>query len=148
MSQTIAQNKKAFFNFSISDTYEAGICLKGAEVKSIRAGKISLNNSYIIIKKQEAWLIDCHINPFPLALHQPPDPNRNRKLLLNKREIKQLSAKIEQKGFSILPLKIFFKNQRVKIQIGLGKAKKLHDKRENLKQKAQDLEIKRSIKHG
>lgn len=147
MVQNVCQNKKAYFNFNITDKLEAGLCLKGSEVKSIREGKISLNNSYIVIKEKEAWLIECHINPFPLAFHDPPEPNRKRKLLLSRKEINQLSAKIEQKGFAILPLKIYFKNQRVKLQIGLGKAKKLHDKREDLKQKAQLMDIKRSIKN-
>lgn len=147
MGQSIAQNKKAYFNFVITDKYEAGICLVGAEVKSIRDGKISLANSYIQIKDQEAWLIACHINPFPLALHHIPDPDRQRKLLLHKREIKQLAAKAEQKGYAILPLKIYFKDQRVKLQIGLGKSKNLQDKRESLKEKAQKKDMERTLKY-
>ena len=146
MSATVAQNKKAYFNFFISDTFEAGVVLKGSEVKSIRAGKISLANSYIQLKQGEAWLIDCHITPFPLAQHQPPHPERARKLLLKKQEIYQLLGKVEQKGFTIVALSIYFKQQRVKCKIGLAKAKKLHDKREKLKKEAQNLDIKRALK--
>ena len=146
MSSTLAQNKKAYFNFFISETYEAGLVLKGSEVKSIRAGKITLANSYIQLKQGEAWLIDCHISPFPLAHHQPPHPERQRKLLLKKQELNQLIGKVEQKGFTIVALSIYFKQQRVKCKIGLAKAKKLHDKREKLKKEAQHLDMKRALK--
>ena len=139
--KNIATNKKAFFNYLILEKYEAGIVLKGYEAKSIRAGKTTLQESFGKIIKNEIWLINCHIPPYLEASYQNLSPTRDRKLLLHKTEIKKITDKITIKGFSLIPLNLYFKNQNVKIELGLGKPKKLFDKRESLKEKTLQKEI-------
>lgn len=132
----IAVNKKAYHNYFISDETEAGLVLEGSEVKSIRAGHISLNESYVKIIKGEAFLINAYIKPYENAGMFVPDSRRNRKLLLHKKQLLNFQKKVEADGFAILPIKVYFdKNNRVKLQIALGKGKKLYDKRETLKKR-------------
>ena len=141
--KTIAQNKKGYFDYEISDKFEAGIQLLGGEIKSIRTGKVSIKESYARIIKSEAWLLGCHITPFKGVTQDIPDPVRNRKLLLHKREIKKLLGKIQEKGFTLIPLKLYISNRNLaKIELGLAKARKKFDKRNVLKEKAikRDLE--------
>lgn len=133
-SATIALNKKARFEYYIEDEYEAGLVLEGWEVKSLRAGKINLSDSHVIVKYGEAFLLGAQIQPLPTAsAHLFPDANRTRKLLLNRRELNQLIGSVERQGYTLIPLSLYWKNNRVKIKIALAKGKKSHDKRESIK---------------
>ena len=127
---TIAQNKKARHEYFIQENYEAGIALEGWEVKSLRAGRISLVESYVTLKEGEAFLFGAHITPLPTAsTHIQPEPLRTRRLLMHRRELDRLIGMVERKGYTLVPLAVYWKNSRVKLDIGLGKGKKLHDKR-------------------
>jgi SsrA-binding protein len=127
---TIVDNKKAFHEYFIEERYEAGLMLEGWEVKAIRAGRSNLKESYVVLKQEEVWLIGCHISPLPTAsTHIHPDPVRSRKLLLHAHEIRKLIGKVQQAGYTLMPLNLHFSKGRVKIEIGLAKGKKLHDKR-------------------
>jgi SsrA-binding protein len=126
----IVDNKKAFHEYFIEERYEAGLMLEGWEVKSIRAGRSQLKEAYVVLKKEEVWLIGCHISPLPTAsTHINPDPVRSRKLLLHAHEIRKLIGKVQQAGYTLMPLNLHFSKGRVKLEIGLAKGKKLHDKR-------------------
>lgn len=126
----IAENKKAFHDYFIEERYEAGLVLEGWEVKAIRAGRVQLKESYVVLKKGEVWLIGCHVSPLPTAsTHVKPDPTRSRKLLLHAAEIKRLIGKVERAGYTLVPLDLHYKKGRIKLEIGLAKGKKLHDKR-------------------
>lgn len=126
----IALNKKARFEYTIESTYEAGLVLEGWEVKSLRAGRAQLTESYVIIKRGEAWLLGAHFTPLKTAsTHVSADPNRTRKLLLNRTELDTLIGAVERKGYALVPLKLFWKKGRAKLDIGLAKGKKQHDKR-------------------
>ena len=142
----ICQNKKAFHNYFIEETYQAGISLLGSEVKSLREGKVNLGDSHGDIKRSEVFLVDAHINPYPQANRLNHDPLRTRKLLLHKREIKRLIGKVEQRGYTLIPLKLYFVNGKVKVDLGLAKGKKLYDKRETLKKKMMEREMERGRK--
>ena len=127
---TIAQNKKARHEYFIQENYEAGIALEGWEVKSLRASRISLVESYVTLKEGEAFLFGAHITPLPTAsTHIQPEPLRTRRLLMHRRELDRLIGMVERKGYTLVPLAVYWKNSRVKLDIGLGKGKKLHDKR-------------------
>jgi len=126
----IVDNKKAFHEYFIEERYEAGLMLLGWEVKAIRAGRSQLKEAYVVLKKEEVWLIGCHISPLPTAsTHIKPDPVRSRKLLLHAHEIRKLIGKVQQAGYTLMPLNLHFSKGRVKLEIGLAKGKKLHDKR-------------------
>jgi len=126
----IVDNKKAFHEYFIEERYEAGLMLEGWEVKAIRAGRSQLKEAYVVLKKEEVWLIGCHISPLPTAsTHIHPDPVRTRKLLLHAHEIRKLIGKVQQAGYTLMPLNLHFSKGRVKLEIGLAKGKKLHDKR-------------------
>lgn len=142
----VTNNKKAFHNFFISDLYECGIELKGSEVKSIRNGGVSLNESFVQIKNGEVFVNNMYIKPYENTANFVVDSHRIRKLLLHKAEIEKLERKVKEKGFSIVPTKVYFKNGNVKIEIGLAKGKKLYDKREVLKEKSVKKEIERESK--
>lgn len=143
----ITNNKKAFHNFFVSDLLEAGIELKGGEIKSVVEGKISLSDSYVEIKKGEAILKNCYIAPIDDISKSDSLTKRSRRLLLHKAEILKLERKIMEKGFSIVPTKVYFSNGKVKVEIGLAKGKKLYDKRQVLKDKAVQRDIDRAIKN-
>lgn len=133
-SASIALNKKAHFDYFIENEYEAGLVLEGWEVKSLRAGKINLSDAHVIIKYGEAFLLGAQIQPLPTAAsHLSPEANRTRKLLLNRRELNQLIGSVERQGYTIVPLSLYWKNNRVKIKIALAKGKKTHDKRDTIK---------------
>jgi SsrA-binding protein len=142
----ITKNKKAFHNYEISEKIEAGIILQGCEVKSIREHKVRLSDSFAKVVKNELWLLNCHINPYKGSTHITPDPLRNRKLLLHKKQVLKLASKIQEKGFTLVPLKLYIKDNLVKIELGLGKAKKLFDKRKTLKEKSVNREIQKGLK--
>ncbi|MBZ0104898.1 MAG: SsrA-binding protein SmpB [Sulfuricella denitrificans] len=128
---SIAQNKKAFHDFFIEERYETGMVLEGWEVKAIRAGRANLKESYVIIRSGELFLIGCHISPLPTAsTHVHPDPVRTRKLLLHAEEISKLIGKVERAGYTLVPLDLHYSKGRIKLEIGLAKGKKQHDKRD------------------
>ena len=144
MRKFIAKNKKARFDYEILDTLIAGISLFGHEVKSIRAGKISLNESFAKIISGELWLVGAHINQYKQNTNKLYDPTRSRKLLVKRKEIDFLLGKTKEKGLTIIPLAVFLQdNKLVKIELGVGRGKKLHDKRETIKRREQDRDIKR-----
>lgn len=142
----ISQNKKAQHNFFVSDFVEAGISLQGCEVKSIRNGGIVINDAFVVIQNGQAILKNCYIAPYDHSSTLNTETSRNRKLLLHKEEILKLEKKTKEKGFSIIPTKVYFSKGRVKVEIGLAKGKKLYDKRQSLKDKAVKREIERAIK--
>lgn len=131
----VSDNKKARFNYQIIETYEAGLVLTGSEVKSIRAGHVSLRESYVSFKNHEAFLQGANIKIFNSSSYNNHEPERLRKLLLHREELEKMKAKIDQKGLTAVPTKIYFKGGRIKVEIGLGKGKKMHDKRESIKKK-------------
>ena len=143
----ITNNKKAYHEYFIEDSFEAGIVLVGSEVKSIRGGGISLADSFVNIKNNEVFLKNAYIKPFEKTTAFTPDARRDRKLLLNKREILKLTRGIKEKNYAIVPLKVYLKNNLVKVEIALAKGKKLYDKKETLKQKAIDRQIKQETKN-
>ena len=146
-TKIISDNRKARFLYEILETYEAGIELVGTEVKSIRAGRVNLADGYAFIKDGEAWLTNVHISLYQgSSQYFNHEPKRTRKLLLHRKEINQLIGKIEQKGLTLVPLKLYFKGSRVKVGIGLGKGKKLHDKRETVKRRQDQREMSRAMK--
>jgi SsrA-binding protein len=142
----LCQNKKAFHDYSINDVLEAGIVLLGPEVKSLRDGRSSLVDGYARIKNGEVFLHNFHIAPYPFAHNLNLDPKRTRKLLLNKQEIRRLIGKTKEKGYTLIPLKVYFSNSRAKVEIGLAKGKKKVDKRHALKEKEQKREIEQARK--
>jgi SsrA-binding protein len=143
----VGDNRQARFLYEILETYEAGIELKGTEVKSIREGKANLRDGYALIRNGEAWLLNVHISPhLTTSQYFNHDPRRTRKLLLHKKEIVKLIGKVEQQGLTLVPLKMYLKQGRVKLSIGLAKGKKLHDKREDLKQRQDKREMERAMK--
>lgn len=140
-------NRKASFNYFIEETYEAGIVLTGTEIKSIRAGKCNIKDSYVIIKNNEAYLLNTHISQYEQGNIFNHDENRTRKLLLNKKEILKLNNKLVLEGYTLIPLKIYFVKSRAKILIGVCKGKKNYDKRETIKEKDIERELNKSAKY-
>lgn len=145
MIKNIAKNPVARHNYIITDTLKAGIVLTGTEIKSIRNGKVNLKDSYAGIKNGEAYIYSMHISPYEQGNIFNKDPLRDRKLLLNKREIFRLSGLINQKGYTLVPISLYFKNNIVKLELGIGKGKKLYDKREDLKKKDSEMYIKKHM---
>ena len=146
MENTVATNRKAYHDYHIQETYEAGISLLGTEVKSLREGRANLKDSYAIIKDGELFLFNCHISPYSHGNIQNHDPLRTRKLLLHKKEISKLWGKISQQGLTLIPLKIYFKGGKAKVAIGLAKGKKQYEKRESIKEREAKREIERHMK--
>ena len=146
MSELIAKNPTAHHNYFIEDTMEAGIVLTGTEIKSIRAGQVNLKDSYASIKNGQAYIYGMHISPYEHGSIFNKDPLRDRKLLLNKREINRLNGLIKQKGYSLIPISLYFKNSYVKLELGVGKGKKLYDKREDIAKKDAERKIERAMK--
>jgi len=142
----IAQNKTARINYFIEDTMEAGISLVGTEVKAMREGKVNLKDSYAMVEDGEVFVHDMHVSPYSHGNRMNHDPLRKRKLLLHGREIKRLYGKSRERGLALIPLKLYFKNGRVKLELGIGKGKKLYDKREDIKGQAARREIERGMR--
>ena len=141
------KNRSAYFEYFIDDKYLAGMVLNGTEVKSLRTGKASFNDSYCLFNGGELWLKSFHIAEYSFGTVNNHDPLRERKLLLSKRELKKIETKLKEKGYTLVPLRLFFNEKNIaKIEIGLGKGKKMHDKRETIKQRDTEREIKRYIK--
>ena len=142
----IAVNRKARFNYFIEDEYEAGLVLKGTEVKSLRLGKANLKDAYARVQNGEVFVHQMHIAPYPFAYYENHDPVRVRKLLLHKREIKKLYAKVNEKGHSLIPLKLYFKDGKAKVTIALAKGKRKYDKREAIKRRDEQRDLDRERK--
>lgn len=144
---TIALNKKAKFDFFIEERFEAGLALQGWEVKSLRAGKVQIRDSYILLKDDEAYLFGALITPLPTAsTHIQPEPLRNRKLLLHRRELSKLIGAVERKGYALVPTAMYWKAGKVKVEIGLAQGKKAHDKRQSIKERDWQRESQRILK--
>ena len=143
----IATNKKANFDYFIKDKYEAGIELMGSEVKSLREAQANLKESYVVIRKNQAWISGMHINPYSNTGHEGHDPLRNRRLLLNKREILKIKQNIDQKGLTAVPLKLYFNNNGwAKLEIGLAKGKKVFDKKNSIKERDIKRDMQRELR--
>ena len=140
-------NRQASFNYFIEDTYEAGIVLKGTEIKSIRAGKCNIKDSYVIIRNSEAFLLNAHISPYEQGNIFNHEETRTRKLLLNKKEILKLNDKLNIEGYTLIPLKIYFVKSRAKVLVGVCKGKKNYDKRESIKEKDLQRELSKNAKY-
>ena len=141
----VATNKKAYHDYFIEETFEAGIQLVGSEVKSIRNGGVNLKDSFAIVKNGELFLINAHISPYKMGSFYNPDPRRERRLLMHKREIDRIAGKVQQKGYSIVVTKMYFKQSLVKVEVALAKGKELHDKRNALKEKQLNREVSRAL---
>jgi len=144
--KVVATNRKARHDYFLTDTYEAGISLKGSEIKSIRAGQISIKEAYVQIENQEAWLINAHIAPYEQASYLGHDPRRNRKLLLHRKEIDRLWDAVRKKGVTIVPTRVYLKNGRAKIEIAVGRGKKQYDKRQDLAKRDAQREMERNLR--
>ena len=142
----IAQNKKAFHDYHIEESFEAGIVLTGTEVKSLRAGRANLRDSYASVKENELWLIGVHISPYEQASVFNHDPLRNRKLLVHRHELKRLVGKIQRAGYTLVPTKMYFKDGRAKVEIALAKGKATYDKRQDLAKKQAQRDIERAFR--
>ncbi len=149
MGETVARNKKAFHDYEILERFEAGLELKGSEVKALRAGRVNLKDSFVKIIKNEAFLLNAHVSYFETTnSYFKPDERRDRKLLLHRKEINKLIGKVSQDGLSIVPISIYFNHKNLaKVQIALAKGKKLHDKRETLKKRQADRDARSAMKN-
>jgi len=145
--RVVSTNRKAYHDYFIDETYEAGIVLQGSEIKSVRAGRVSLKEAYVRIDENlEAWLIDAHIAPYELATHFNHEPRRPRKLLLHKQEILRLWNKVRQKGVTIIPLRMYLKNGKAKVEIAVARGKKKYDKRAEIARREMEREIQRELR--
>jgi len=146
---TVAYNKEAKAEYDIIETYEAGIVLEGPEVKTLRNKQtVSFKDSFVRIENGEAWLYNLYIAPYKYATIKPPDPLRTKKLLLHKREILRLMGKVKEKGYTIIPLRVYFKNGKAKVEIALARGKKAYDRREELRQRDLERQLRRELKEG
>mgnify|MGYP001623836493 CR=1 FL=1 len=145
-NKQIAKNPTAYHNYDIKDTIETGIVLYGTEIKSIRNGKVNLKDSYAIIKNGELYVLGMHISPYEHGNIFNKDPLRNRKLLIHKKEINKLIGLTKQKGYSLVPIRLYFKGNFVKLELGIGKGKKLYDKRQDIAKKDAELRMKKALK--
>jgi SsrA-binding protein len=143
--QLIVKNRRATFDYDIEDRYEAGISLVGSEVKSMRAGKVDVSDAYVVVERGEAWLKQMFIAPFEQASAFPHEPRRSRKLLLHAREIEQIHQALDRGGHTGVPMRLYFKDGRVKVEIGIGKGKKKYDKRADIAKKDADREARAAI---
>ena len=144
-STALAVNKKARHLYELSEFLEAGISLTGPEVKSIRAGKVNFIDSYVEFRRGEAWLVSLHVAPYANAGYVPQDPDRPRRLLLHAREIGRLAGTVAQKGLTVVPVRLYFSRGKVKVEIALGRGKKLHDHRDTLKRRAEERDMAREL---
>ena len=146
--KVIATNRKAFHNFTILETYEAGLVLRGTEVKSLRDSQVNFKDCYASIDNGEAWLIGCHISPYHHGSDANHDPERTRKLLLHQKEIGRLLGKVAERGLTIVPLRLYFKGGRAKVELGLARGKKLHDKRATIRERDERREMAKEAREG
>ncbi len=149
--KVVATNRRARFEYELLDTYEAGIVLRGPEVKSLRAGKVSLADAYAVVRRGEAFLVSAHINPYEEAGRENSNPRRERKLLLHRAEIARLSGDVSERGFTLVPVSIYFKDGKAKVELALARGKKLHDKRQTIRRREEEREVQRTLRgrrHG
>jgi SsrA-binding protein len=146
--RAIATNRRARYEYEILETLEAGLVLRGTEVKSLRAGLVNFKDSYATVRSGEVWLLGCHISPYSHGTDANHAPERDRKLLLHDREIKRLAGKIAERGLTLVPLKLYFKNGRAKLEVGLARGKKLHDKRSALREREVRREMDKAARAG
>jgi SsrA-binding protein len=144
--KTVATNRKARHDYFIDETYEVGIVLTGTEIKSVRAGRVNLRDSYVQVQNGELWLIDTHIAPYEQAGYGGHEPKRSRKLLMQRREINRLQGKVQEKGYTVIPLRIYLKNNKwAKVEIALARGKKLYDKRQAIRKRDAQREMEREL---
>ncbi|HET7380146.1 MAG TPA: SsrA-binding protein SmpB [Gaiellales bacterium] len=146
--RVVATNRRARHEYEILETFEAGLVLRGTEVKSLRAGTVNFKDSYVTVRNNEAWLVGCHVSPYSHGTDANHEPERDRKLLLHAREITRLVGKIAEKGLTVVPLKLYFKQGRIKLEIGLARGKKLHDKRATLRERETRREMEKAARAG
>jgi SsrA-binding protein len=146
-TKTVASNRRARHDYEIQEVFEAGLVLLGSEVKSLRGGRADLKDSYGMVQDGEMWLVGAHISPYSFAWEGGHDPERPRKLLLNRHEIERIRAKLEQRGLTLIPLSMYFKEGRAKVEVGLARGKAQHDKRESLRRAQADREMRRAMRH-
>jgi SsrA-binding protein len=144
--KVIATHRRARFDYEILERLEAGLVLLGPEVKSLRAGKASLSDAYALIRRGEAFLENLHISPYPQAGRDNPDPKRQRKLLMHRKEIARLEGRVAERGFTLVPLSLYFREGRVKVELALARGKRQHDKREAIKERESDRELARATR--
>jgi SsrA-binding protein len=145
--KVLCANRQAAHQYFLLERYEAGMALTGTEVKSVRSGKANLKDSYATLQKGEAWLFNCHISPYEYGNRQNHDPLRKRKLLLHKHELRRLTGKVEERGLTLIPTKLYLVKGRIKCEVALARGKKLHDKRETERRKTADREARQAIKY-
>jgi SsrA-binding protein len=144
--KVIATNRKARHEYHFHDTYEAGLVLMGSEIKSIRAGRVSLREGFVLFEGGEAWLVNVHIAPYDPASQQSHEPRRRRKLLLHRREIDRLRSRVQEKGYTVIPIKLYLKDGRAKVEIALGRGKRQYDKRQTLAKRDSKRRVERALK--
>ena len=144
--RTVATNRRARHEYLILETVEAGLVLRGTEVKALRAGHVTFKDSYATVRNGEAWLLGCHISPYSHGTDANHDPERDRKLLLHRREIARLTGKIAERGLTLVPLRLYFKRGRAKVELGLARGRKLHDKRSALREREVRREMDKAIR--
>ena len=144
--KTVATNRKAYHNYRIEDSVEAGIVLTGTEIKSIRAGRVNLGDAYVRFEGGELWLVNAHIARYEAGSYLSHEPTRPRKLLLHREQINSLTSKVAEKGFTLVPLKLYIKDSIAKVEVALAKGKKLYDKRESIARRETEREIERTVK--
>ena len=145
MSETVALNRKARHNYEITDTFEAGIVLTGTEIKSVRAGKVTLSDAYARVERGEAWLFNAHIAPFDQGNRYNHEPKRDRKLLLHRTEIDALIGKVAAKGLTVVPLRLYLSRGRAKVELGLARGKQLHDRRRDIAERQSRRDVEREL---
>jgi SsrA-binding protein len=143
----IAANRKALHDYIIEDTYEAGIALTGTEIKSVRASRVNLRDGYVQLRNGEAWLLNVHISPYDFGNRENHEPRRERKLLLHSQEIRKLQSKVAERGWTVVPLRMYLKAGRAKVEIALARGKRLYDKREAVAERDMDRELQRALKN-
>lgn len=144
--KVVASNRKAYHEYTFTDTFEAGLVLRGTEIKSIRGGRVSLQEGYVQFENGEAWLVNVHIAAYEPASRENHDPKRKRKLLLHRREIERLSGRVQEKGLTVVPLRLYLKDGRAKLEIGLGRGKRQYDKREAIAKRDSQRQVDRAVK--
>jgi SsrA-binding protein len=144
--RAIATNRRARFEYEVLERVEAGLVLVGPEVKSLRAGKASLGDAYAVVRRGEAWLLGCHISPYDPASRDNPDPRRERKLLLHRREIQRLAGKLQERGLTLVPLKLYFKDGRAKVELALVRGKRRYDKRQTIRERESQRDLARRMR--
>jgi len=142
----VATHRKARFEYEILETVEAGIALLGPEVKSLRAGNASLADAYAVVRRNELWLVNAHVSPYAQASRENPDPRRERKLLLHRAEIDRLASRVAERGLTLVPLSLYFREGRVKVELGLARGRRRHDKREVIREREEERMLRRTVR--